>query len=148
MRIFPCLIQHCDAVKINKSLAPLETFMEAGYLIQPWIHARTTMDCCRLCYQARNGPGFLECKRAHLGGFNSLLAMMKMEPRPQFGDRLKLLEDAKETCLSSANPDTQCHEKMQGALQGTQLLYDQMIDEYKLKYAMMIPNRPAQTPPM
>jgi len=74
--------------------------------------------------------------------------MLKMDPRPQFGDNLKLLEDAKETCLSSASPNSNCHGKMQSALQSTQLLYDQMIDEYKLKYAMMMPNRPAQTPPM
>jgi hypothetical protein len=74
--------------------------------------------------------------------------MLKMDARPQFGDNLKLLEDAKETCLSSASPDGNCHRKMQSALKSTQLLFDQVIDEYKLKYAMMIPNRPAQTPPM
>ena len=71
-----------------------------------------------------------------------------MEPRPQFGDSLKRLEDAKETCLSSVNPDNRCYAKMQDALQSTQLLYDQMIDDYKSKYSMAIPNRPAQTPPM
>jgi len=72
--------------------------------------------------------------------------MMKMDPRPEFGDSMKILEDAKETCLSSANPDTQCHEKMQNALHRTQLLYDQMIDEYKLKYSMMTPNRSIHAP--
>jgi hypothetical protein len=73
--------------------------------------------------------------------------MLKMESRRQFGDSLKLLEDAKETCLSSLTPCDQCHEKMQSTLQNVLLLCDQMIDEYKLKYSM-IPNRPAQTPPM
>jgi hypothetical protein len=122
--------------------------MEAAFLVQPWVHTRTTMDCCRLCYQARATSGFLECKRAHLGGFNSLLAMMRMEAKPEFGDALKHLEDAKETCLASANPDMQCHEKMQNALQNTQLLYDQLIDDYKLKYSIMITNKPSTSASM
>lgn len=138
----------CDDYKINKWYGPFKGLMEAAFLVQPWIHTRTTMDCCRLCYQAREGSGFLECKRAHLGGFNSLLAMLRMEPRPEFGAAMKHLEDAKETCLASANPDMRCHEKMQNALQSTQLLFDQMIDDYKLKYSMMITNKPSKAPPM
>jgi hypothetical protein len=81
-----------------------------------------------------------------LGGFNSLLAMLKMEAKPEFGTALKRLEDAKETCLASQNPDLNCYEKMQAALQDTQLLYDQLIDDYKLKYSMMTQSRPVQGP--
>jgi hypothetical protein len=70
-----------------------------------------------------------------------------MEAAPQFGDALKQLEDCKETCLSTRNPDEQCYEKMQHTLQRTQQLYEQMLDEYKRKYAT-IPNRPSPTPRM
>jgi hypothetical protein len=139
--------QCCDEYKINKCDTTVCDFMEAGLLVQPWIHARTTMDCCRLCYQNRATSGFLECKRAHLGGFNSLLAMLRIESKSELGDMLKRLEDAKETCLASVNPDARCYEKMQSALQETQLLYDQMIDDYKLRYSV-IATRPSSAPPM
>jgi len=49
---------------------------------------RTITDYCRLCYQARDNTGFLDCKRAQLGGYNSLLAGLTMERDPQFGDKL------------------------------------------------------------
>ena len=109
--------------------------MEASFLVQPWIATRTIADYCRLCYQARDGSSFLNCKRAHLGGYNTLLATLRMEPAPQFGDTLKQLEDCKETCLSTRNPDERCYEKMQHTLQHTQQLYEQILDEYKSKYA-------------
>jgi hypothetical protein len=121
--------------------------MEAAFLVQPWIATRTITDYCRLCYQSRGGTDFLGCKRAHLAGFNSLLASLRMEPNPQFGDTFKLLEDAKETCLSTGIPDDRCHQKMQDTLQHTQQLYDQMLDEYKSKYAT-IAAKPSSNPPM
>ena len=70
-----------------------------------------------------------------------------METGQEFGDALKNLEDAKETCLSMADPDALCHEKMQKTLDSTQTLYDKMLDDYKNKYAM-IPSRLSPTPPM
>jgi len=121
-------------------------FMEAAFLIQPWIATRTITDYCRLCYQSRNGTGFLECKRAQLGGYNSLLASLKMEMAPNFGDTLKLLEDAKETCLATPNPNQTCHEKMQTTLQHTQQLYDTMLDEYKNRYATLTNKTTPHTP--
>jgi hypothetical protein len=121
--------------------------MEAAYLIQPWIATRTITDYCRLCYQAREGAGFLECKRAQLGGYNALLASLKMEFDPNFGDTLKLLEDAKETCMSTIHPNVDCHEKMQNTLQHTQQLYDTMLDDYKNRYAILA-NKPSSRPPM
>jgi thymidylate kinase len=121
--------------------------MEAAFVIQPWIATRTITDYCRLCYQARDGTSFLECKRAQLGGYNSLLAGLTMQIDPQFGDTLKLLEDAKETCLSTIHPNENCHEKMQNTLQRTHQLYDKMLDEYKNRYAT-IAAKPSSRPPM
>jgi len=121
--------------------------MEAAFLIQPWIATRTITDYCRLCYQAKDGTGFLECKRAQLAGYNTLLASLRMETDPQFGDTLKLLEDAKETCLSTRNPNEACHEKMQNTLQHTQQLYDKMLDDYKKRYAT-ISTKPSSRPAM
>lgn len=137
----------CDHSKINKCDLPNSTFMEASFLVQPWIAARTIADCCRLCYQERDGSSFLNCKRAHLGGYNSLLATLRMEVDPQFGDMLKQLEDCKETCLSTRIPDERCYEKMQHALHCTQQFYEQILDKYKSKYAT-IPNRSSSTPRM
>jgi UDP-N-acetylglucosamine 2-epimerase len=70
-----------------------------------------------------------------------------MEIDPQFGDTLKLLEDAKETCLSTIHPNENCHEKMQNTLQHTQQLYDKMLYEYKNRYATMAA-KPSSRPPM
>lgn len=77
----------------------------------------------------------MQCKRAHLAGYNSLLATLRMEASQEFGDALKNLEDAKETCLCADKPDASCHEKMQKSLESTQTLYDKMLDDYKSKYA-------------
>lgn len=120
--------------------------MEAAFLIQPWIATRTITDYCRLCYQARDGTGFLECKRAQLGGYNTLLASLKMETAPNFGDTLKLLEDAKEICLATRNPNEACHEKMQNTLQHTQQLYETMLDDYKNRYATLTTKPSPRTP--
>jgi len=120
--------------------------MEAAFVIQPWIATRTITDYCRLCYQARDGTGFLECKRAQLGGYNALLAGLTMGTDPQFGDTLKLLENAKETCLSTIHPNERCHEKMQATLQHTQQLYGKMLDEYKNRYATFSAKPPSRPP--
>jgi hypothetical protein len=128
-------------------LRNLSGFMEAAFLVQPWIATRTITDFCRLCYQTREKTGFLECKRAHLAGSNTLLAALKMEAVPQFGDAYKRLEDAKETCLSTTTPDDSCYEKMQTTLQHTQQLYDRMLEDYKIKYSTIAP-RPSPTTPM
>jgi hypothetical protein len=137
----------CESGKTNKCYQSLTAFMEAAFLIQPWIATRTITDYCRLCYRARDATGFLECKRAQLAGYNTLLASLTMETTPQFGDTLKLLEDAKETCLSTRNPNETCHEKMQNTLQHTQQIYDQMLEDYKTRYAT-ISKKPSPTPPM
>ena len=118
--------------------------MQAAFLLQPWITTRTIKDYCRLCYQSRDGKDFMQCKRAHLAGFNSLLATLRMEAGQEFGDALKNLEDSKETCLSMANPDALCHEKMRKTLDSTQALYEKMLDDYKNKYAT-IPNKLSPT---
>ena len=139
--------QPCGDGKINICCTITMARMEAAFLIQPWIATRTITDYCRLCYQTRNETGFLECKRAHLAGYNTLLATLRMESNPRFGDIFKRLEDAKETCLSTRNPGEQCFAKMQNTLQDTQQLYDEMLDDYKSKYSR-IPNRPTATAPM
>jgi hypothetical protein len=122
------LATYVDAVEMMCS-------MEAAFVIQPWIATRTTTDDCRLC------------KRAQLGGYNSLLASLKMGIAPHFGDTLELLEDAKETCMSTIHPNENCHEKMQNTLQHTQQLYDEMLEEYGNRHAT-IATRPTPRPPM
>ena len=111
--------------------------MEAGFLIQPWAATRTISDYCRLCYQARESDNFLPCKRAMSAPYNSLLATLKMDINPQSGDAMKRLEDAKETCLASLVPGEQCHAKMQTTLQSTLQLFDQMLEDYKNRYAVI-----------
>ena len=111
--------------------------MEAAFLLQPWITTRTIKDYCRLCYQSRDGKDFMQCKRAHLAGFNSLLATLRMETGQEFGDALRSLEEAKESCLSMIKPDALCHGKMQGTLDSTQVLYEKRLDDYKNKYAVI-----------
>ena len=113
--------------------------MEAVFLVQPWMQTRTAMDCCKLCYQEREGKDHLECKRAHLAAYNSLLAVLKLERGAEFEESLKKLEEAKEQCLSTLKPDNQCHEKSQGALKQTLAIYDRILDDYRKR----LPNRSA-----
>ena len=113
--------------------------MEAVFLVQPWVQASTAMDCCKLCFQERDGKSHLECKRAHLAAYNSLLAVLKLESGTEFETALKRIEEAKEKCVSTPKPDEHCHEKSQGALTYTKELYDKILQEYKKK----LPNRPA-----
>ncbi len=118
--------------------------MEAVFLVQPWVQARTAMDCCKLCYQERDNKSHLECKRAHLASYNSLLAILKLEKDSAFEEALKKLEDAKQTCVSTAKPDDNCHGKSQEALKHTLELYDKILEEYKKR----LPGRSSPTPRM
>jgi hypothetical protein len=113
--------------------------MEAVFLVQPWVQARTAMDCCKLCYQERESKDHLECKRAHLAAYNSLLAVLKLEKGTEFEEALKQMEEAKTKCLSTAKPDNQCHAKSQEALKQTFTIYDKVLDDYRKR----LPTRPA-----
>ena len=73
----------------------------------------------------------MECKRAHLAAYNSLLAVLKLERGADFEEALKKLEEAKEKCLSTPKPDGQCHGKSQEALKQTLTVYDRILDEYR-----------------
>jgi len=114
--------------------------MEAVFLVQPWIQARTAMDSCRLCYQERETKSHLECKRAHLTAYNSLLAVLRLEKGEAFEDTLKQLEAAKEKCLSTTKPDEHCHEMSQAALKSTLQIYDKILDEYKKRLPSRAPS--------
>lgn len=105
--------------------------MEAVFLLQPWVQANTAMDCCKLCYQEREGKSHLECKRSHLSAYNSLLAVLKIEKGAEFEAALKRIEDAKEKCISTAKPDEHCHTQSQEALKYTVSLYDKILEDYK-----------------
>ena len=111
--------------------------MEAIFLVQPWVQGQTAMDCCKLCYQERESKYHLECKRAHLAAYNSLIAVLKLERGPEFEEALKRLEESKEQCLSTRRPDNKCHAKSQEALKGTLAVYDRILDDYRKK----LPNR-------
>ncbi len=89
------------------------------------------MDCCKLCYQERESKDHLECKRAHLAAYNSLLAILRLEKGKEFEDALKQLEEAKAKCLSTPKPDNQCHGKSQEALGQTLAIYDKILENYK-----------------
>ena len=97
------------------------------------------MDCCKLCYQERENKDHLECKRAHLAAYNSLLSVLKLEKGKEFEDALKHLEEAKTKCLSTTKPDNQCHGKSQEALSQTLAIYDNILENYK----KIIPTRSA-----
>ena len=116
--------------------------MEAVFLVQPWVQARTAMDCCKLCYQERDNKSHLECKRAHLAAYNSLLAVLKLEKGTNFEDALKQLEEAKDKCVSTPKPDEHCHGKSQNALKYTIDLYDKILDDYRKR----LPSRTSPTP--
>jgi hypothetical protein len=69
--------------------------------------------------------------------YNSLLATLKMDMNPQSADTMKSLEDAKEACLAAQTPGEQCHAKMQTTLQSTLQFFDQMLEDYKNRYAVI-----------
>jgi len=96
------------------------------------------MDCCKLCYQEKESKEHLECKRAHLAAYNTLLSVLKLEKGAEFEEAFKGLEDAKNTCLSSTKPDSRCHNQSQEALKRAFTLYDKILDDYRKR----LPNRP------
>ena len=73
----------------------------------------------------------MECKRAHLAAYNSLLAVLKLEKGPDFDTALRRVQEAKEKCLSTATPDEHCHQQSQDALTYTLGLYDKVLDDYR-----------------
>jgi len=73
----------------------------------------------------------LECKRAHLAAYNSLLAVLKLEKGAEFEEALRKLEEAKEKCLSTTKPDSECHNKSQEALKQTAAIYDKILEDYR-----------------
>jgi hypothetical protein len=131
------------AQSINLAETPFAV-MEVVFLVQPWVQARTAMDCCKLCYQEKDAKSHLECKRAHLAACNALLAVLKLEQGSSFEDGLRKLEEAKQTCLSTTKPDEHCHEKSQEALEHGFAIYDKILDDYKKR----LPARPSSTPRM
>jgi hypothetical protein len=116
--------------------------MEAVFLVQPWVQARTALDCCKLCYQERRDKSHLECKRAHLSACNSLLAILKLEKGADFEEALRSIEEAREKCISTAQPDENCHSKSQESLHHTLNIYDKILADYKRR----LPNRSTPTP--
>jgi hypothetical protein len=115
--------------------------MEAVFLVQPWVQTRTAMDCCELCYQERETKNHLECKRAQLAAYNSLLAVLKLEKGPEFDGALKKLEEAKAKCLSKTKPDNECHNQSQDALKHTFGIYDKVLEDYRKRLPTRAPPR-------
>jgi hypothetical protein len=70
--------------------------------------------------------------------YNSLLAVLKLEKGTEFEEVLKMLEEAKEKCLSTLKPDSHCHGQSQEALKRTLAIYDRILDEYRKR----LPTRP------
>jgi thymidylate kinase len=68
-----------------------------------------------------------------------LLAVLKLEKGAEFEEALKRLEEAKEKCLSTPKPDSECHNKSQEALKKTATIYDKILEEYRKR----LPTRPA-----
>ena len=118
--------------------------MEAVFLVQPWVQARTAMDCCKLCFQERDNKSHLECKRAHLAAYNSLLAVLKLEKGTPFEEALRRVEEAKGKCVNTPTPNEHCHTQSQEALRYTVDLYDKILDDYKKR----LPNRTSPAPRM
>ena len=116
--------------------------MEAVFLVQPWIQARTAIDCCILCYQEKLDKSHLECKRAHLSACNSLQAVLKLEKGANFEAALLMVEEAREKCISTPQPDEHCYAKSQESLDTTLNIYDKILADYKKR----LPNRSTPTP--
>jgi len=126
----------------NKSPESTARGMEAVFLVQPWVQARTAIDCCKLCYQERQDKSHLECKRAHLTACNALVAVLKLEKGADFDEALRMVEDAREKCISTPQPDEHCHGKSQESLHHTLMIYDKILADYKKR----LPNRSTPTP--
>lgn len=128
--------QVCIIDKLSRSHS---ADMEAIFLVQPWVQTRTAMDCCKLCYQEKETKDHLECKRAQLAAYNSLLAVLKLEKGTEFEGASKQLEDAKAKCLSKAKPDIECHHQSQDALKHTLEIYDKVLEDYRKRLPTRAP---------
>jgi len=118
--------------------------MEAVFLVQPWVQTRTAIDCCKLCFQERDNKSHVECKRAHLAAYNSILAVLRLEKGPEFEEAFKRIENARAKCVSTVSPDESCHEQSQEALNYALGLYDKILEDYKRR----LPNKTSPTPRM
>jgi len=118
--------------------------VEAVFLVQPWVQTRTAIDCCKLCFQERGNKAHVECKRAHLAAYNSILAILRLEKGPEFEAAFKLIEGARAKCISTVVPDEICHRQSQEALKYTLDLYDKILEDYKKR----LPNKTSPTPRM
>jgi hypothetical protein len=116
--------------------------MEAVFLVQPWVQARTALDCCKLCYQKRLDKSHLESKRAYLSACNELVAALKLEKDTNFEVSLQMLEEARENCINTPQPDEYCHAKSQESLYHALNVYDRILADYKKQ----LPNRSNPTP--
>lgn len=136
--------RHSTLAQPINSAGPWCVCMEAVFLVQPWVQARTAMDCCKLCFQERDDKSHLACKRAHLSAYNALLAVVRLEKGPPFEETCKRLEQAREACISTVKPNEQCHGKSQEALKDTVDIYDKILEDYKKR----LPSRQSSTPRM
>jgi len=118
--------------------------MEAVFLVQPWIQTRTAIDCCKLCVQERGNNAHIECKRAHLTAYNSILAVLRLEKGADFEEAFKRIENARTKCINTVVPDESCHAQSQEALGYTLGLYDKILEDYKKR----LPNKTSPTPRM
>ena len=116
--------------------------MEAVFLVQPWVQVRNAMDSCKLCYQERNSKSHLECKRSNLSACNSLLAILKLEKGADFEHAMHQIEEARERCIGTSQPDDQCHGTCQKALKISLELYGKILDDYRKR----LPNRSTPAP--
>lgn len=116
--------------------------MEAVFLVQPWVQTRTAIDCCKLCYQERRDKSHLEFKRAHLSACNALAAVLKLEKGSNFEAALGMVEEAREKCVSTPQPDEYCHAKSQESSNHTLDIYDRILADYRKR----LPNRSTPTP--
>ena len=66
-----------------------------------------------------------------MAAYNSLLAVLKLEKGTEFEEALRKLEEAKDKCLSTPKPNSQCHGGSQEALKQTLAIYDKILDDYR-----------------
>lgn len=116
--------------------------MEAVFLVQPWAQARAALDCCKPCYQEGWDKSHLGCKRAHLYARNALIAVLKLEKGTNFEVSLQMVEEPREKCISTPQPDEYRHAKSQDCLYPTLNVYDRILADYKKR----LPNRSSPTP--
>jgi hypothetical protein len=65
-----------------------------------------------------------------------------LEKGGNFEAALQMVEEAREKCISTPQPDGECHAKSQEALYHTLKIYDRILADYK----KLLPNRSTPTP--